>query len=103
MNETEKPKQPLPLWRRLVLIGVLGAIVLLLGVMLASYIAGKQLGEELVKIDQQGEPLTFIELAQADAGRLPYHCNRLCQCCFPAVGGITTMHLLSAGDGVSYH
>ena len=68
MNETEKPKQPLPLWRRLVLIGVLGAIVLLLGVMLASYIAGKQLGEELVKIDQQGEPLTFTELVQTDAG-----------------------------------
>ena len=68
MNETEKPKQPLPLWRRLVLIGVLGAIVLLLGVMLASYIAGKQLGEELVKINQQGEPLTFTELVQADAG-----------------------------------
>ena len=68
MNETEKPKQPLPLWRRLVLIGVLGAIILLLGVMLASYIAGKQLGEELVRIDQRGEPLTFTELVQADTG-----------------------------------
>ncbi len=68
MNEIEKPKQPLPLWRRLVLTGVLGAIVLLLGIMLASYVAGKQLGEELVKIDQQGEPLTFTKLVQANAG-----------------------------------
>ena len=68
MNEIEKPKQPLPLWRRLVLTGVFGAIALLSGIMLASYIAGKQLGEELVKIDQQGEPLTFTELVQADAG-----------------------------------
>ncbi len=66
MNETEKPKQPLPLWRRFVLAGVLGVIVLLLGVMLASYMSGKQLGEELVRINQQGEPLTFTELVQAD-------------------------------------
>lgn len=67
MNETEKPKEPLPLWRRLVLIGVIGAIVLLLGVMLASYVSGKQLGAELVKIDQRGEPLTFTDLVQADS------------------------------------
>lgn len=68
MNEIEKPKQSLPLWRRIILTGVLGAIVLLFCVMFASYISGKQLGEELVKIDQQGEPLTFTELVQADTG-----------------------------------
>jgi len=61
-NDKLKEKQPLPWWRRISLGLVLTAIVLLTVSMPVSYLAGRQLGAEIVKVSQAGEPLTFADL-----------------------------------------
>jgi hypothetical protein len=65
MDETVQERRLLPHWRRILLWFVVAAMVLLAGVMLASYVVGKQLGSEIVKISEVGEPLTFPDVAEA--------------------------------------
>jgi len=67
MIETLERKQSLPRWRRILLWLVLTAMVLLGLVILASYIVGRRLGAEIVKISEAGEPLTFPDLAKANS------------------------------------
>ena len=62
MSETLKKKQPLPWWRRILLGLVLIAMALLAAFMLISYLAERQLGAEIVRISQAGEPITFLDL-----------------------------------------
>ena len=64
MDETVQERRLLPHWRRILLWLVLAAMVLLAGVMLASYVVGRQLGSEIVKISEAGEPLTFPDVAE---------------------------------------
>ncbi len=61
-NGKLKEKQPLPRWRRILLGLILTAIGLLTVFIVVSYLAGKQLSAEIVKISQAGEPLTFSDL-----------------------------------------
>lgn len=61
-NDKLKEKQPLPWWRRILLGLVLTAIGLLTVSIVVSYLMGKQLSAEIVKISQAGEPLTFSDL-----------------------------------------
>lgn len=61
-NDKLKKKQPLPWWRRILLVLVLTAIGLLTAFIVVSYLMGKQLSAEIVKISQAGEPLTFSDL-----------------------------------------
>jgi hypothetical protein len=70
MSETLKQKKPMSWWRRIVLWLVLAVMALLAVVILASYIVGSQLGAEIVKISEAGEPLTFADLAKADFSRI---------------------------------
>jgi sensor histidine kinase YesM len=67
MIETLEQKHSLPRWRRILLWLVLTAMVLLGLVILASYIVGRRLGAEIVKISEAGEPLTFSDLAKANS------------------------------------
>lgn len=55
-------KQPLSLWRRILLWLILLAVVLLGLLMVASYLMGKQVGAEIVKIHEAGEPVGFSDL-----------------------------------------
>ena len=71
MIETLEQKQPLPRWRRILLWLVLTAMVLLAVVILASYIVGRRLGAEIVKISEAGEPLAFPDLAKANSPDTP--------------------------------
>ncbi len=71
MIETLEQKQSLPRWRRILLWLVLTAMVLLAVVILASYIVGRRLGAEIVKISEAGEPLTFLDLAKANSPETP--------------------------------
>lgn len=64
MNETVQEKRVLPHWRRILFWLVVLAMLLLAGVMLASYVVGNQLGAEIIKINEMGEPLTFPDVAQ---------------------------------------
>ena len=61
-NDKLKEKQPLPWWRRILLVLVLTVIGLLTVSIAVSYLMGKQLSAEIVKISQAGEPLTFSDL-----------------------------------------
>ena len=61
-NDKLKEKQPLSWWRRILLGLVLTAIGLLTVSIAVSYLMGKQLSAEIVKISQAGEPLTFSDL-----------------------------------------
>ena len=63
MNQRAKVKRALPWWRRILLALVSVAIVVLIGFMLANYIVARQLGGEIAKISQAGEPLSFAELS----------------------------------------
>jgi hypothetical protein len=65
MAETYENKQRLPVWRRMLLALVLAAMVVVGGVMLAAYLASRQLGREVVKIREAGEPVTFSALNPA--------------------------------------
>ena len=71
MDETLTEKQLLPRWRRILFWLVVVVMVLLAGVMLASYAVGRQLGAEIVKISEAGEPLTFPDLAKATSAQSP--------------------------------
>ena len=71
MDETLREKRVLPHWRRILFWLVVVAMVLLAGVMLASYVVGKQLGAEIVKISEAGEPLTFPDVAKAGSAQNP--------------------------------
>ncbi|GAH11230.1 unnamed protein product, partial [marine sediment metagenome] len=51
-NDKLKEKQPLPWWRRILLGLILTAIGLLTVFIVVSYLAGKQLSAEIVKISQ---------------------------------------------------
>ncbi|MHC4737342.1 MAG: hypothetical protein ACYS9Y_00410 [Planctomycetota bacterium] len=62
MGKTEREKQPLPKWRRILLGLVLMAMVSLAAFMLVGYFIERQLGKEIVKIGQAGEPVTFADL-----------------------------------------
>ena len=78
MAEEPKKKQPLPLWRKILLTLIAVAMLLMIMAMLANYIAGKLLSSEVIKIAESKEPLSFLELAkpatqdnaQLDAGPL---------------------------------
>ncbi len=68
MSEPLKEKQPLPWWRRIVLMSVLAVMVLLAALVSAGYVMERQLGAEVIKVVRSGEPLSFSDLA---AGRQP--------------------------------
>ena len=55
----EKTKQPLPLWRRLLIIFIIGAMVLLGGSMAAGYILQWQLGREISKVPAANEIFNY--------------------------------------------
>jgi len=65
MSKTEREKQPLPKWRRILLGLVLMAMVSLAAFMLVGYFIERQLGKEIVKISRAGEPVTFVDLLPA--------------------------------------
>jgi hypothetical protein len=71
MDETMTEKRFFKDWRRILFWLVVVLMVLLAGVILASYVVGKQLGAEIVKISEAGEPLTFPDLVRAQAGQNP--------------------------------
>jgi hypothetical protein len=62
MNKEVNKKQPLPWWRCVLLVMVLIAMALLVFLILANYLVEKQLGNEIIKISQAGEPITFLDL-----------------------------------------
>ncbi len=62
MNEAVNKKQPLPWWRRTLLALVLIAIALLAFLIVAAYLAERQLSNEIIKISRAGEPMTFPDL-----------------------------------------
>jgi len=62
MGKTLQGKKPLPWWRRILLGLMLTAMVMLAALMLISYIAERQLGAQIVKVSQAGEPITFADL-----------------------------------------
>lgn len=62
MNESQTTKRPLPLWRRILLILILLAMVSLGLLMLTRYVITKQLGSEIVKINRAKEPVSLTEL-----------------------------------------
>jgi hypothetical protein len=72
MVETLSEKQPLPWWRRILLGFVLIAMALVAVLILIGYLAERQLGEEIVKISQTGEPVTFSDL-EADLDQSGTH------------------------------
>lgn len=66
-------RQRLPIWRRVLLVLVVAAMVVVAGVIIASYVAQRRLGGEIVRISRAGEPVTFTDLRfddqnQATAG-----------------------------------
>jgi len=71
MDETVRERPLLPQWRRILFWLVVVVMVLLAGVMLASWVVGKQLGAEIAKISEAGEPLTFTDLAKANSAQSP--------------------------------
>ncbi|MBN2020655.1 MAG: hypothetical protein JW749_10580 [Sedimentisphaerales bacterium] len=54
--------QPLPLWRRITLYFIFAAMAFFVFVMASSYMAGKRLEWEIIRIQKAGEPLTFTNL-----------------------------------------
>ena len=62
MHGIATEKKSLPWWRRILLGLVLAVIGLIIAFMLACYIVQKQLGAEIIKINQAGEPITFLDL-----------------------------------------
>ena len=62
MAEAYENNQRLSLLRRVLLALVLAAMMMVAGVMLAAYLASRQLGKEVVKISEAGEPVTFSAL-----------------------------------------
>lgn len=64
-KKEKKEKKPLPLWRRILLVLILAAIAVLAGLMAVSYLTGRQLEAEIVKISKAGEPVTFSDLRKS--------------------------------------
>jgi hypothetical protein len=62
MNEAMNKKQPLSWWRRILLAVVLIAMAVLALLILTDYLMERQLGDEIIKISQAGEPITFLDL-----------------------------------------
>jgi len=62
MNEISNKKQPLPWWRRILLALVLTAMASFIFLLLADYLAKRQLGDEISKITKAGQPITFLDL-----------------------------------------
>jgi hypothetical protein len=60
--EMPQKERRMPLWRRVLLVLVIAAMVAVAGLMLTAYLAGRQLGREIVKISERGEPVTFPDL-----------------------------------------
>jgi hypothetical protein len=64
MTEASKKKQPLSWWRRILLALVLTAMAPFIFLLLADYLAKRQLGDEISKITKAGQPITFLDLLQ---------------------------------------
>jgi hypothetical protein len=62
MNDAVNKKQPLSWWRRASLALVLIAMALLAFLILADYLAERQLGNEIIKISRASEPITSLDL-----------------------------------------
>ncbi|MFA5240227.1 MAG: hypothetical protein WC476_11065 [Phycisphaerae bacterium] len=62
MNDTANKKQPLSSWRRILLALVLAVMVLLAFLILTDWLMARRLGNEIIKISQSGEPITFLDL-----------------------------------------
>jgi hypothetical protein len=62
MKDAVNKKQPLPWWRCILLALVLVAMALLAFLILADYLAEKQLGNEIIKISRAAEPVTLLDL-----------------------------------------
>jgi hypothetical protein len=62
LAQKQGKKQRLPLWRRILLILVVAAMVVVAGVIIASYLAGRRLGGEIIRISRAGEPVAFTDL-----------------------------------------
>ncbi|MCK5173186.1 MAG: hypothetical protein KAR47_07335 [Planctomycetes bacterium] len=67
MNQTPQEKKTMPWWRRLLLAAILLAMVVTFTVIGLNYHAGKLLGDEVIKISNAGEPLSFSDLDRAEA------------------------------------
>ncbi|RKY11879.1 MAG: hypothetical protein DRP65_02940 [Planctomycetota bacterium] len=64
MDETVEGKKVSSHWRQILFWLVVAAMMLLAGVILASWVVGMKLGAEIVKISEAGEPLTFPDVAR---------------------------------------
>jgi len=60
--QTQEKMQKLPLWRKVLLILVLAAMILIAAVMLAANFAQRRLVSEVRRISKAGEPLVFADL-----------------------------------------
>lgn len=65
-KQAEAKKKPLPWWRRILMALLLTAVVMLAALMFADYLAKRQLGAEILKINNAGEPVTFRQLEPTD-------------------------------------
>jgi hypothetical protein len=79
MNDAVNKKLPLSWWRRALLVMVLGAMALLAFLVLADYLAERQLGNEIIKISRASEPITFLDIVPRSAGEgaAPYYIEAL--------------------------
>jgi hypothetical protein len=62
MKDAVNKKRPLQWWRCALLVMVLIAMALLALLILADYLVEKQLGNEIIRISQASEPITFLDL-----------------------------------------
>jgi len=61
-TQKREKNQPLSLWRRVLLLFVIAAMVFVAGIMLLAYLDGERLGWEVIRISKAGEPVTFTNL-----------------------------------------
>ncbi len=107
MAEILEKKQRLPLWRRVLLALVLAAMAMVAGLMLAAYLASRQLGREIVKISMAGEPVTFPALPpkQAQGGAVedakPYYIEAVRQISSGDLANITRVNIFYRTNLVS--
>jgi hypothetical protein len=62
MNQQADSKERLPWWRWVLLGLVVAALVVVAGLVLGHYLAGRELAVEVIKAHQRGEPVTFDDL-----------------------------------------
>ena len=63
--DVDVKEQPLPLWRRVLMTLIIAVLILMVGSMAANYLLRWQLGREISKAADAGEPLSFSDLSKA--------------------------------------